>query len=496
MPRPNLLFVFSDQHAQRIAGCYGDRFGATPNIDRLASRGLVFDRAYCPSPICLPSRMAMLTGRYPYRLRCWNNNDTLASDQPTWAHALGAAGYRPELIGRMHFTGPDQLHGFVERRVGDHNSNWLGGEGLDHGPFRGTAGPDAISVVRSGPGRAAYEIKDEHTAQAVLDRLAEIGEARADGNAAPFCLTVGLMLPHPPYVVNAADYDFFPEDVGEPSIPPMAESDYHPRLQEWRSKTGTLELDLEDQRRARRAYYGLVRKMDRLIGEIMTTLDRHGLADNTLVIYASDHGDHIGDRGLWWKHTFYDESVKVPLIMSWPEVLPQGERRDQIVNLTDLAATIVDACEAPPLPAIDGRSFLAVAQDDRAPWINETFSEYCTDTSFAFSKDRYARERMLLRDGYKYVYYDEFPAQLFDLGHDPGEHHDLGQNPAYAAVRETFRAATLADWDPDAILAALKDGEARKQLWSAWGANTRPADSHRWQMPQNEELRSDVPFAS
>ncbi|MEO1018269.1 MAG: sulfatase-like hydrolase/transferase [Pseudomonadota bacterium] len=494
MGRPNLLFIFSDQHAQRVARCYGDPFEATPNLDRLAERGVVFDRAYCPSPICLPSRMAMLTGRHPCRLRCWNNNDVLASDQPTWAHALGAAGYRPELIGRMHFTGPDQLHGFVERRVGDHNSNWLGGEGLDHGPFRGTAGPDAISIVRSGPGRAAYEIKDEQTAQAAVERLAELGDARAGGNTAPFCLTVGLMLPHPPYVVNTEDYDFFPESTGEPSISAMAETDYHPRLQEWRRKTGAVDLNDADERRARRAYYGLVRKMDRMIGEILTALDTHGLTENTIVIYASDHGDHIGDRGLWWKHTFYDESVKVPLIMSWPNVLPQGERRQQIVNLTDLAATLVEACNAPPLPAIDGCSFLGVAQNEHTPWINETFSEYCTDKSFAFSDDRYARERMLLRDNYKYIYYHDFPAQLFDLQQDPGEHHDLGQDPAYASVRETLRAATLADWDPDAILLALKDGEARKQLWAAWGANTRPKDSFRWQMPRTEELRIDVPI--
>jgi len=110
--QPNILLIFSDQHAQRVAGCYGDPIAETPHLDRLAANGVTFDNAYCPSPICVPSRMSMLTGRYPGDQKCWTLQDYLPSDYPTWAHAVGAAGYRPTLISRLHSVGPDQLHGF------------------------------------------------------------------------------------------------------------------------------------------------------------------------------------------------------------------------------------------------------------------------------------------------------------------------------------------------------------------------------------------------
>ena len=120
---PNLLFIFSDQHARHVAGCYGDQVVATPNIDRIAAEGVRFDNAVCPSPICVPSRMSMLTGRHPFRQSCWTNDDVLPSGTPTWLHAMGAAGYRPALMGRLHAIGPDQLHGYAEREIGDHSPN-------------------------------------------------------------------------------------------------------------------------------------------------------------------------------------------------------------------------------------------------------------------------------------------------------------------------------------------------------------------------------------
>ncbi|MEZ5863711.1 MAG: sulfatase-like hydrolase/transferase [Geminicoccaceae bacterium] len=489
MGRPNLLFILSDQHAQRFAGCYGNGFGLTPNLDRLAARGVVFDRAYCPSPICLPSRASLLTGKHPHRHRCWTNSDALPSDEPTYAHALGAAGYRPELIGRMHFVGPDQLHGFVARPIGDHNSNWLGVSGVGHGIFQGTAGPDAISVVRSGAGRAAYEIKDEHTTEVALRRLDEIAAERAAGDQSPFCLTVGLMLPHPPYVVNDEDFDALPEAIEEPEIAAVPAGSDHPWLRWWRDRSGAAGLSTADQRRARRAYAALVRKMDRLIGQILDRLEAAGLADDTLVVYSSDHGDHAGDRGLWWKHTFYDESARIPLIMAWPGVLPAGERRQQVANLVDLPPTFAEALGGEALPDIDGRSLLAVAKDGATPWCDETFSEYCTDTSFDFAHGEYAIQRMLLRGRYKYVYYHGFPDQLFDLETDPLEQHDLSGDPRLAGVRLAMRAATLAGWSPAAIHHTLAEREARKALWAKWGEQVRPADTHRWSVPADEELR-------
>ena len=125
--QPNILFIMSDQHAPRVTGCYGDEIVRTPNLDKLAAKGTTFDNAYTPSPLCVPARMSFLTGKYPSSQNCWTNSDSLASDLPTTAHSLGAAGYKPKLVGRLHSIGPDQMHGYEERFVGDHSTNWIGG---------------------------------------------------------------------------------------------------------------------------------------------------------------------------------------------------------------------------------------------------------------------------------------------------------------------------------------------------------------------------------
>ncbi len=132
-PRPNLLYIHTDQHSPHVTGCYGDPLVETPNLDRLAAGGALFENAYCSSPICVPSRMAMLSGRHPYQNDCWTNEHILDSGIPTIAHAMGAAGYRPALAGRMHSLGPDQLRGYAERFVGDHSPNHLGNRGPDRG---------------------------------------------------------------------------------------------------------------------------------------------------------------------------------------------------------------------------------------------------------------------------------------------------------------------------------------------------------------------------
>src|SRR5688572_20807568 len=219
--RPNVLLIMSDQHAQRIAGCYGDQVVETPNIDRLAAEGIVFDNAYCPSPICLPARMSALTARYPHRQSCWTNTDYLASDIPTMAHALGASGMCPILVGRMHALGPDQLHGYVRREIGDHSPNWIGVPRHDLGPLANTNDPYRESVIRSGVGQSAYEVKDVDVTRAAVAVLEDLARERREGETVPFALTVGYMLPHPPYVARAQDYRLYEGRVGAPTIPPL-----------------------------------------------------------------------------------------------------------------------------------------------------------------------------------------------------------------------------------------------------------------------------------
>ena len=474
----NLLFILSDQHTRSVAGCYGDQTGVTPNLDRLAAEGVVFRNAYCPSPICLPSRMSILTARMPCRHGSWTNTDFLPSDMPTFAHSLGAAGYRPELVGRMHMMGPDQLHGFVSRPIGDHSPNWHGIPRHDLGRLAKTNDPFPASLQLSGRGQSAYQVKDESVTRQAIESLKQYGARRRSGDASPFALTVGYMLPHPPYVATSQDYARFEGRVPPPRSAP-AQPD-HPWLDWWREDRGLAQVCDEAAMRARTAYYALTWRLDRMIGELLDTLEAEGLADDTLVVYSSDHGDNIGERGLWWKHTFHEESVTVPLILKWPGKLPAGEARDMIVNLTDVTATILDAMDAPALPDADGNSFLDVARDADAPWVDETFAEYCTDDSPEWTGGMAVRQRMLRHGRYKVIYYHGYPPQLFDLAEDPDEAHDLARSERHTAVLDTLLARLLADWNPNEIDRQMRSRQRAKALVSEWAKVVKPPSTHIW----------------
>jgi len=478
----NLLFLFSDQHCAQTAGCYGDQLAETPSLDRLAGEGVTFDAAYCPSPLCTPSRMSAMTARQPYRNGVWGNQDVLHSGIPTFAHSLGAAGLAPILIGRLHSLGPDQLLGYSEREVGDHHANWTGVPRVHMGALEGTASPDRRSLRHSGVGQSAYEIKDEDVTEAALNRLDRLAADLEAGRRERFAMTVGLMLPHAPFVARAQDYSRFEGRVGlaEPRAP--ASKDDHPWIAAWREATDSRDVSEAEEVRSRTAYYGLVAAMDRMIGRILDRLEALGLRDDTLVVYASDHGEQIGAHGLWWKHTFYESSVRVPMIMRWPGGLPAGERRNQIVNLTDLTATMLDAMGAPALPGSCGVSFLRAAEDETAPWIDRTYSEYCQASRMDWAPPGTTQNRMI-RDGrYKLNYYHGYRAQLFDLAEDPLEESDLAGSSRYAAVRDALTADVLRGWDPEAIGRRLEASLPEKELMTDWARVTEPASTYLWPM--------------
>ena len=489
MSRPNILFILSDQHAQRALGCYGDSAKVTPHLDQLAADGVVFDNAYCPSPICCPSRMSLLTGRQPHENRCWLNSDILNSGLPTYAHGLGAEGYSTTLIGRMHFIGPDQTHGFSERLVGDHSPNWPGNPTFDHEDLRGTSGPAAVSVTKSGSGTNAYVVKDRDATTAAVEWLHNKAQRQGGVEAKPFHLTLGYMLPHPPYVCDRDDYESLEGLVPDPVVPIPGPDEDHPWIRQWRKITGIESLNPDDLTRARRAYWGMVRRLDKNIGEVLAALDETGLAGNTLVIYTSDHGDHLGDRGLFWKHTFYDESVKVPLIMRWPGTLPAAARRSGLTSLTDVGATMLDAASSASTGA--GRSLLPLVKDEQAPWLNEIVSEYCVGVDGGWSFPQVTTNRMVRRGRFKLIYYHGFPLQLFDLDVDSVELNNLAEEPAYAHIRDALINRALTDWDPEQIGRDVLLKERDSALLSKWTQLNRPAEVHRWVMPPGQRSMLD-----
>ena len=414
--RPNLLYIHSDQHNPAVTGCYGDPLVQTPHLDRLAARGVVFDNVYCPSPICVPSRMSMLNGRYPYENEVWTNSHILDSGSPTFAHAMGAAGYRPVLIGRMHSLGPDQLHGYAERlsRRSRLQSSRREGASIT-GRLLARRVPARVSLEKSGPGQSAYQVHDEDATVATVDYLNRLGvRKRAGVLDEPFSISVGFMLPHQPFVARREDYDLY--DGGDDDArntlnrSPM---NCIPIFDGGEEQCGIVEVSEAEILRARIAYWALVTRMDLMIGEILTALQENDLAENTIILYMSDHGEQVGEHGLWWKQTFYEDSVRVPTILSWPSVLPEGERCDRVVSSLDLNATMIDALDAPALPNSRGRSVLPLLREEGAEWEDIAFSEYCTDES--------CYHRMIRSGDWKLNYYHGQPSQLFNLKEDPAE---------------------------------------------------------------------------
>jgi len=480
--QPNLLYIISDQHSASVLGCYGDPLVETPNLDRLAKSGVIFENAYCPSPICVPSRMSILSGKYPNDIEVWTNDHILDSAIPTFAHSMGAAGYYPILIGRMHSIGPDQLHGYAERLIGDHGSNYQfiisppQGTSTDRGELNGTAGPDRISLKNSGPGQSGYQVHDEYVNAAAIDKINQIGIKRKTGESNdPFSLSVGFMLPHQPFVAREEDYALFRGRMMMPKHPDL-ELD-HPYFRWWKKNCGIEKVTDEEIIRARTAYWALVTRMDRMIGEILESLEKNNLLDNTMIVYTSDHGEQVGERGLWWKQTFYNESSRVPIIVSWPGVIPEGQRCKRIVSSLDLTATIIDALDAPKLPTSRGRSLLPLITGEELDWDDIAFSEYCTYEGCI--------HRMIRYKEWKLNYYHGQEPQLFNLQDDPAELNDLALHPDYQEIRRELIGRVLKDWNPEEIKIKMEEKKKQIKLISNWVENTHPEEKYRWELKKS-----------
>ncbi len=484
--RPNILFIQSDQHNPAVMGNAGDPIVSTPNLDGLANRGTTFENAYCASPICVPSRMSMLTGRHPHENRVWTNTHGLDSSIPTFAHALGAAGYRPVQIGRMHFVGPDQLHGFAERYVGDHGPNFSGGTPADHGELSGTAGPHRISLQKSGIGQSAYQVHDEYVAAGAVSFIENYAIRRnADGGADPFCAAVGLMLPHQPFVARREDFELYEGRVGLPRNRRDFADEAHPYLRWWREHSGTADVPDDEAVRARTAYWALVTRLDALIGQILDAVERAGLTENTMVVYTADHGEQVGERGLWWKQTFYEDSVKVPAIVSWPGVIPAGQRSSRVISQFDLNATMLEAGGAEPLPFSHGRSLVEVANEpERDNWDGLTFAEYCTEPNDPAHSDgdRTWQQRMVRRGDWKLMLFAGMPSMLFNLREDPDELHNRAGDPAAADVLGELTEMALRSWDPEVIDLDIRRKSTEQEVISEWARRVEPEDQFRWDL--------------
>ena len=474
--RPNLVVIMSDQHSPHNLGCYGDGLVRTPHLDGLASRGVTFEHAYCASPLCVPSRMTFLTGRHCSDIGVWTNGCMLPSHIPTFAHGLGAAGYETVLGGRMHFVGPDQRHGFEHRIIGDVLGPFPGGPPPDLGDIpTGTTGQSRQAVEISGPGRTAYQAYDV----AVTDACCQFLEQRSHREQErPLCLVVGYVLPHCPFIAPRDLYDEYLGQVDIPGVPPQYLDRLHPAVKLWRQKRGVDELTQDDVRRARAAYFGLVTFLDDQIGRLLNTLSSSAFGDNTAVVYASDHGEMAGEHGMWWKSSFYEGSVSVPMIWSWPGHLAEGARVDAVTSLVDVAPTLLDLAGTDPLPDGAGSSLRAFLEGGRPlAWPDLALSE-------SYNGGEEPAARMIRSGPWKLNHYHGFAApQLFNLVDDPQEVSDRAADPACGQILEELGEEVLARWDGEAIGQILERRRIGQPLLRQW-AGVVPHDlSDFWRAP-------------
>ena len=299
MTKPNFLIIMSDEHAPMYSSVYGHPIVQTPNMERLANAGATFDAAYCNSPLCTPSRMSFMTGRFVNKIGTWDNVTPLRSDAVTWAHRLRAVGYDVALSGKQHFGGPDQLHGFQQQLARDLHAEWnhpihLWDDGIV------PAAQPWQEVYQAGPGRTVELDVDDLAGERALEYLRD--PARHDK---PWALNASFIAPHFPYVVPQKFWDMYPPDEMDLPLIPVGHLDNLPPMaRRLRRMFGFPQYPDDVVRRARAGYYALISYFDEKIGELLDTLESTGQKENTVIIHLSDHGDMNGEHGLWRKSNF------------------------------------------------------------------------------------------------------------------------------------------------------------------------------------------------
>jgi choline-sulfatase len=477
--RYNVLLLMSDQHSKFHLGAYGDPLVRTPHLDRLAAKGLRFTNAYCPSPVCCPSRMSFMTCRTPSANRVWQNSHLLYSGIPTWAHAMGAAGYETSLIGRMHFNGYDQRHGFENRPLGEYGATHPGAPRQGEPIFKGvpleTTGQNRVAVENAGRGFGSYHVFDENVTDAATDYLHQRASNSGDR---PFAAVAGFLLPHCPFIAHRELFDYYYDRVDIPEHTPNEPA----AIRKFKEIRGLYPpLDDERIRVARAAYFGMCEYLDRQVGRILKALTETGLDRNTLVIYCSDHGEMAGEHGCWWKSSYYEGSVGVPLIASLPGVVPPGAESDLICNLTDLGPTLVEMAGGEPMHDVDGHSVWSVLRGESpAGHPNETFSEHLGQENIP--------SRMVRTGPWKcYLFHDETPPVLYNLNEDPEELVDLGQDPGNAEVLGRLTDRIMENWDPDWVRQESARLDCDTRVLHKWGQRVRPAHPDTVPVPENAE---------
>jgi choline-sulfatase len=465
--RPNVLLVMVDQLAAGWLPAYGHAVTHAPHLTALARDGVVFEHAYCASPLCGPSRAAMLTGRLPSATGVFDNAAEWPAALPTVVHALRAAGYATALAGKMHFVGPDQLHGYEERLTTDvypASFDWTPDWSLPEEarlPWYHNVESLLMAGVRESAMQTDYD--DEVCFRAVR----KLRELARGGDSRPFFLTVSFTNPHDPWEVRARHWDLYDGvDVGRPAAGRATD----PLSERLRAMCGLDDRPLctEEAQRARRAYLAAVSYADERIGDVLAALEECGHGGDTIVVFTADHGELLGEHGLWYKMSFFDPSARVPLIVRVPGREPG--RVSAPVSHLDVAPTIAEWAGADlGSEELHGASLVPAMQGGERP--GDVVAEYLAEGVTAPAV-------MIRRGRHKYLRCGDDPDQLFDLAADP---HELG-TAADAETSAALREASEARWDLAGLRRRVVESQRRRHEVSralAVGAHA-PWDFQPW----------------
>ena len=456
--RPNFLILMADQLTARALPAYGNRIAKTPHIDALAGDGVVFESFYCNSPLCAPSRFSMLSGRQISAIGAYDNAAEFPAQVPTFAHYLRRAGYRTVLSGKMHFCGADQLHGFEERLTTDiypADFGWT----PDWTRFdeRPSWYHSMDSVTQAGPCTRTNQIDfDDDVVFQARQKLFDMARSK-DGR--PFCMVASMTHPHDPYVIPQRYWDRYSKvDIDTPRVT-MAPDELDPHSRRLRHVCGLdlAQVNAAQIRAARRAYYGAVSYVDDQIGTLLAALADARFAENTVVLLIADHGDMLGERGLWYKMNFFEPACRIPLIVHAPARF--GPRRvANSASLVDLLPTLCELAGVKPdeyATPLDGESLVAQLAGDAGR--DEVIGEYLAEGAIAPLV-------MIKRGRYKFVHSPADPDQLYDLLADPDEVRNLAASREHAARVQEFREEVARRWDMQTLHAAVIASQQRRHL--------------------------------
>lgn len=460
MTRPNIFLIQADQLAANALSTYGNTTVKDPHIRALADEGVVFGNCYCNLPMCGPSRASMHAGRMPFSIGMYDNANEFHADIPTFCHYLRGMGYRSELSGKMHFVGPDQMHGYEKRHTTEiypANFAWTvdWSKGREYRPTNLTMAP----IVESGPAVRTLQMDydDEvafHGKQALYD-LARKGDDR------PFQLTISFTSPHSPFVIGQEYWDRYDhDDIESPAVPPLEldDMDHLSRNLHFCQARDKFTVTDDHRRMARHGYYGMISYIDDKVGEIMQVLRDTGLSDNTVVVLTADHGEMMGERGMWFKQHFFEWAARVPFIVWAPERFKPG-RVSQNISLVDMMPTFLDLAAGETFTnyaaPCDGSSLVPALEGNAEQLPDIAISEFAADGSTGPS-------RMVKKGKWKLMWLEGRDTLLYDVEADPLELTNLSGAPEVKEIEAELMDILFDGWDPEVLYSEIRATQTRR----------------------------------